>query len=68
MTPRQRRFVEEYLIDLNATQTAGRAGYSPRSDKNRGQINIAPGKSPKALAAGIYVAASWREGLREVGQ
>ena len=29
MTPRQRRFVEEYLIDLNATQAAKRAGYNP---------------------------------------
>ncbi len=29
MTPRQRRFVEEYLIDLNATQAAKRAGYTP---------------------------------------
>lgn len=30
MTPRQRRFVGEYLIDLNATQAAIRAGYSKR--------------------------------------
>ena len=28
MTPRQRRFIIEYLIDLNATQAAIRAGYS----------------------------------------
>ena len=27
LTPRQRRFVEEYLKDLNATQAATRAGY-----------------------------------------
>lgn len=27
MTPKQQRFVEEYLVDLNATQTAIRAGY-----------------------------------------
>lgn len=31
MTEKQRRFVEEYLIDLNATQAAIRAGYSVRS-------------------------------------
>ena len=31
MTPKQERFVQEYLIDLNATQAAIRAGYSPRS-------------------------------------
>ncbi len=29
MTPRQRRFVQEYLIDLNATKAAKRAGYNP---------------------------------------
>ncbi len=31
MTPKQQRFVEEYLIDLNATQAAIRAGYSARN-------------------------------------
>ncbi|OZB11179.1 MAG: hypothetical protein B7X67_04995 [Rhizobiales bacterium 39-66-18] len=31
MTPKQHRFVEEYLIDLNATQAAVRAGYSPKT-------------------------------------
>ncbi|WP_171473755.1 terminase small subunit [Frigoriglobus tundricola] len=33
MTPKQQRFVDEYLIDLNATQAAIRAGYSARSAK-----------------------------------
>lgn len=28
LTPKQQRFVDEYLIDLNATQAAIRAGYS----------------------------------------
>ena len=28
MTPKQQRFVQKYLIDLNATQAAIRAGYS----------------------------------------
>lgn len=31
LTPKQKRFIEEYLIDLNATQAAIRAGYSPRN-------------------------------------
>lgn len=31
MTLKQERFVEEYLIDLNATQAAIRAGYSPKT-------------------------------------
>lgn len=30
LTPKQARFVEEYLTDLNATQAAIRAGYSDR--------------------------------------
>jgi|GEM_PF-1839317 len=36
LTPKQERFVAEYLIDLNATQAAIRAGYSlPHCDKPR---------------------------------
>ena len=30
LTPKQERFVEEYLINLNATQAAIRAGYSKK--------------------------------------
>ena len=30
---KQQRFVEEYLVDLNGTQAAIRAGYRPRSAK-----------------------------------
>jgi phage terminase small subunit len=40
MTPKQERFVEEYLIDLNATQAAIRAGYSPRSAGAIGAENL----------------------------
>lgn len=31
LTPKQQRFVDEYLIDLNATQAAIRAGYSNKT-------------------------------------
>jgi phage terminase small subunit len=31
MTPKQKRFCDEYLIDLNATQAAIRAGYSQKT-------------------------------------
>lgn len=31
LTEKQKRFCEEYLIDLNATQAAVRAGYSPKT-------------------------------------
>ncbi|WP_376741833.1 terminase small subunit [Pelotomaculum terephthalicicum] len=30
MNKKQKQFVDEYLIDLNATQAAIRAGYSPK--------------------------------------
>ncbi len=30
LTPKQERFVQEYLVDLNATAAAKRAGYSER--------------------------------------
>ena len=40
LTPKQTRFVEEYLIDLNATQAAIRAGYSVRSARKIGQENL----------------------------
>jgi len=33
LTPRQRRFVSEYLVDMNATQAALRAGYSKKNPK-----------------------------------
>ena len=37
MTPRQLRFVDEYMIDLNATQAAIRAGYSAKTAYSQGQ-------------------------------
>ena len=40
VTKKQKRFVEEYLIDLNATQAAIRAGYSPDSARDIGCENL----------------------------
>lgn len=40
LSPKQARFVEEYLIDLNATQAAIRAGYSPNSARDIGNENL----------------------------
>ncbi|MDO9859038.1 terminase small subunit, partial [Glaesserella parasuis] len=37
LTDKQQRFVEEYLIDLNATQAAIRAGYSEKTARSIGQ-------------------------------
>ncbi len=40
MTPKQQRFVDEYLIDLNATQAAIRAGYSKKTARVVGSENL----------------------------
>lgn len=40
LTKKQKLFVEEYLIDLNATQAAIRAGYSPDTAYSIGQENL----------------------------
>lgn len=40
LTPKQERFVDEYLIDLNATQAAIRAGYAPKRADAIGSENL----------------------------
>ena len=40
MTDKQKRFCDEYLIDLNATQAAIRAGYSKKTARKIGQENL----------------------------
>ena len=40
LTPKQERFVSEYLIDLNATQAAIRAGYSAKTAFSIGVENL----------------------------
>lgn len=40
LTPKQQRFCDEYLIDLNATQAAIRAGYSEKTARVIGQENL----------------------------
>lgn len=40
LTDRQQRFVEEYLIDLNATRAAVDAGYSEKTARSIGQENL----------------------------
>lgn len=41
MTAKQKRFCDEYLIDLNATQAAIRAGYSKKTAQQMGTENLA---------------------------
>jgi phage terminase small subunit len=40
LTKKQKRFVEEYLVDLNATQAAIRAGYSTQTAYSIGDENL----------------------------
>lgn len=40
LTPKQMRFCDEYLIDLNATQAAIRAGYSKKTAYAIGNENL----------------------------
>lgn len=39
MTEKMKRFCDEYLIDLNATQASIRAGYSKKTARKQGQEN-----------------------------
>ena len=40
LTPKQEAFVREYLVDLNATQAAIRAGYSAKTAYSIGDENL----------------------------
>jgi phage terminase small subunit len=51
VTPKQERFVEEYLIDLNATQAAIRAGYSEKTAYAIGEQNLRKLEVATAIAA-----------------
>lgn len=52
MTPKQERFVQEYLIDGNATQAAIRAGYSAHTARAIGQENLTKPAIADAVAEG----------------
>jgi len=49
LTPKQQRFVEEYLIDLNATQAAIRSGYSEKTARQIGEQNLSKLDIQKAI-------------------
>lgn len=64
LTPKQERFVAEYLIDLNATQAAIRAGYS---------VKTAPEQASRLLmnvkvAEAVQMAMKAREQRTEITQ
>lgn len=64
LTAKQERFVAEYLIDLNATQAAIRAGYSANRADAMGHENL---RKPE-IAEAIQVAMKARSERTEVTQ
>ena len=53
LTPKQQRFVEEYLVDLNATQAAIRAGYSAKNADKIGPELLGKTRVAEAIADAI---------------
>jgi phage terminase small subunit len=51
LNDRQRRFIEEYLIDMNGTQAAIRAGYSKKTANEQASRLLANVNIKSALAA-----------------
>lgn len=49
LTAKQSRFVDEYLVDLNATQAAIRAGYSKKTSRSIGPENLSKPVIQEAL-------------------
>jgi phage terminase small subunit len=52
LNPRQQRFVEQYLIDPNATEAAIKAGYSPKTAYSIGNENLSKPEIAAAIRAG----------------
>lgn len=61
LTEKQQRFVDEYLIDLNATQAAIRAGYSVRTANEQGARLLAN------VSVQEYIARKMAERSRRTG-
>ena len=53
LSEKRQRFCEEYLIDLNATQAAIRAGYSPKTANEQGARLLANVSIQKVIAKAI---------------
>lgn len=62
LTPKQQRFVDEYLIDLNATQAAIRAGYSAKTAYAIGEENL---RKPE-IASAVSLAQARRSERTEI--
>lgn len=61
LTPRQERFVQEYLVDLNATQAAIRAGYSVKTARQVASENLTKPNVQAAIEARRQVRAARAE-------
>jgi phage terminase small subunit len=66
LTDKQERFVQEYMIDLNATQAAIRAGYSVKTAKEQGcrlftnvHIQAAIQEKQKRVSEKLELNAEW---------
>lgn len=64
LTPKQARFVEEFLVDLNATQAAIRAGYSQKTAGQIGEQNL----KKLEVAAAVQEAQAARAKRTEITQ
>jgi len=64
LTPKQQLFVEEYLVDLNATQAAIRAGYSEKTANEQGARLLAN----VSVQAAIKIAMDKRSERTEITQ
>jgi phage terminase small subunit len=53
LTPKQATFVQEYLVDLNATQAAIRAGYSEETASEMGYENLNKPQIAEAIQAAM---------------
>jgi len=54
LTPKQNIFVAEYLVDLNATQAAIRAGYSKKTAGQIGDENLRKPQIAKAIQESMF--------------
>lgn len=64
LTAKQQRFVDEYLIDLNATQAAIRAGYSEKTARSISNENMTKPDIQAAIEKGMQA----RSGRVEITQ
>lgn len=65
MTPKQARFVEEYLVDLNAKQAAIRAGYSAKTAEQQGPRVLGYAEVASAITAAQAIRSERTETTQE---